>query len=264
MSKNKKYSLTKTYKSLPIIDDCFCGIGSWMHRDRLLPYKTEDILALMNHFGIRKTLVHSNFATDGGADERGNQYVISECKKTNGRLIPALVVRPNPHKDDIQMSDYLNIMQDYGVRAIWIVPKGQSLWTWLYGKIMEECSQRKLPIFIHRENTTPDQLYNLLTMFPRVRIVLCGVSYGEDWWLYPLLHQFKELRVCTGHFYIPSYNPMRFLEHFPATRLIFGSGLPFFSPGGMIAHITYATIPESDKRLIFYENLENLLNEAEL
>ena len=245
------------------IVDCFCGIGSWMHRDRLLPYSARDILTLMDHFGIERSLVHSNFAADGGADARGNDFVLTECEKSKGRLLPAFVVRPNPHKDDLQFVDYLALMRKHGSRAIWIVPRGQSLWTWLYGEIMSECSRRKIPVFLHRDTTTPDAIYDLCTSFPNLRLIIAGVSYGEDWWLYPLLRKFKEVRVSTGHFYIPSYNPMRFLQHFQATRLIFGSGMPFFSPGGMITHITYADISQRDKELIFFRNMDNLIEEAQ-
>jgi len=267
MKKNKKIvSFTSTEEKVSssyVIEDCFCGVGPWMHRDSLLPYEAEDMLKLMNHFGIRKALIHSNFALDGGYDVMGNEHILEACDKYKRRFIPAFVVRPNPHKGDMQLSDYFALMHKHGIKAVWLAPKGQALWVWLYKDIVAACCKKKIPIFIHRDDITPDSLYNLCDTFPDARIVLAGVSYGEDWWLYPLLRQFKEIRVCTGHFYIPSYNPMRFLEHFPATRLIFGSGLPFFSPGGMIAHVTYADISEKEKELIFYKNMENLLEEAQ-
>jgi predicted TIM-barrel fold metal-dependent hydrolase len=104
----------------------------------------------------------------------------------------------------------------------------------------------------------------LCTDFPGLRLVLLGLSYREDPWLFPLLRRFETLYVCLGHFYIPAHGPMRFLEHFPADRLLFGSGLPFFSPGGLIAHVTYADIPDGDKEKILSGNITRLMSEVQL
>lgn len=245
------------------IYDCFCGIGPWQTRDKLLPYKPEDILQLMNHFGITKALIHSNFAINNGNIETGNQHIIDAYKNNRDRFAPAFVIKPNPYNPKA-IEEYILKMQKYSVKALWLGIKPQLLWIWAYKDILIECCKRKIPIFINREDTHPEHIYKLCKSFPKARIVLVGISYQEDWWLYPLLKEFKQVRVSTGHFYIPTYNPMTFIKHFSANRLLFGSGLPFFSPGGMISHITYANIAEKDKQLILYKNLEQLLEEAEI
>ena len=66
-----------------------------------------------------------------------------------------------------------------------------------------------------------------------------------------------ELRAIAG-------GPARFARHLPVERLLFGSGLPFFSPGGMITHVTYSGLPESDQQKILAGNLERLISEVRL
>jgi hypothetical protein len=47
------------------IIDAYCGIGPWQKRDRLLPWRPEETLGLMDHFGITRALVaaaHFDFA----------------------------------------------------------------------------------------------------------------------------------------------------------------------------------------------------------
>lgn len=246
------------------IIDAFCGIGTWMHRDRLLPYSPEDIIALMDHFGVRRALVHSNFTVDGGYAVRGNDYVAEAAAKCGERFLPALTMRPGAHNDEATVDDYLQAMRTAGSRAVWLVPGSQCFWPWVYNDILSACAERRIPAFLHRDLGTPDQFFRVCESFPKLRLVLVGVGYGDDWWLYPLLRRFPELSVCLGHFYIPSYGPMRFLEHFPVERLLFGSGLPFFSPGGLIAHVMYADIPDASKAKILSGNLERLLGEARL
>lgn len=244
--------------------DAFCGIGTWMHRDRLLPYRAEETLELMDHFGVRRALVHSNFTADGGFAPRGNHFLADAAAQSGGRFLPAFSMRPQVHRDEPSVDDSLQAMRAAGSRAVWLVPASQCFWPWLYGDILGACVERKIPVFVHRDLGTPDQFVQVLEAFPGLRLVLAGVGYGDNWWLFPLLRRFPDVVVCLGHFYIPSYGPMRFLEHFPVERLIFGSGLPGFSPGGLIAHVTYADIPEESKARICSGNLERLLGEARI
>ena len=57
---------------------------------------------------------------------------------------------------------------------------------------------------------------------------------------------------------------MRFLRHFDAERLLFGSGLPEFSPGGLITHVMFADVADADRRKILAGNLDRLISEVEL
>ncbi|OGV74780.1 MAG: hypothetical protein A2269_04505 [Lentisphaerae bacterium RIFOXYA12_FULL_60_10] len=244
--------------------DAFCGIGPWMHRDRLLPYQPHEILGLLDHFGIDQALVHSNFSADGGNAEWGNERLIDACNQSGGRFLPCLSLRPNPHRDECTMDGYLDLMRSCGSRSLWLVPSNLALWPWFFEEMATACIRHRIPVFFHRDMTNPEQLHQFCQTFPGLRIVLVGVGYGDDWWLYPLLRRFENLHVCLGHFYIPSHGPMRFLDHFKANRLIFGSGLPHFSPGGLVAHLMYADISGADRALIAGNTMEHLLNEVTL
>jgi predicted TIM-barrel fold metal-dependent hydrolase len=155
-------------------------------------------------------------------------------------------------------------MRAAGSRSVWLAPGSQTLWPWLYEDILGTCAKRKIPTFLHRDLVTPDHIVKVCEAHPRLRLVLVGVGYGDDWWLYPLMRHFPNVAVCLGHFYIPSYGPMRFLEHFPADRLLFGSGLPGFSPGGLIAHVMYADIGDRAREKIMSRNLLRLIEEADV
>jgi predicted TIM-barrel fold metal-dependent hydrolase len=246
------------------IFDCFCGIGPWQTRDRLLPYRPTEILALLDHFGIGTALVHSNFAADGGSPLRGNLIVREACS-AQARFIPAFNYPPYPYDDSPGVEGTLAAMRAAGAKVLWHEPrKGVGIERWLWGAMLEACSERGVPLFVHREGIAPDAIHALLTDFPALNVVLVAVGYGDDWWLYPLLKKFARLRVSLGHYYIPADNPARFVRHFSADRLLFGSGLPHFSPGGLIAHVMYADLRDAERASIFGGNLRRLLGEARL
>jgi predicted TIM-barrel fold metal-dependent hydrolase len=132
----------------------------------------------------------------------------------------------------------------------------------MYGELLETCVARRLPVLLNRDTTTPADVATFLRDWPGLRLVLAGCSYMEDQWLYPLLKRHGELRLCVGQYYIPADSPHRFLREFPAERLVFGSGLPFFSPGGLLANLFYADISDAEREAILGGNIRTLLEEA--
>jgi predicted TIM-barrel fold metal-dependent hydrolase len=243
------------------IVDAYCGVGPWQRRDPLLPWKTDDIVALLDHAGVGRALVHSNFVDGGGFAPRGNAQVVEACR-AHSRLIPAWTVVPFQHPDEPTLDEQFEAMRGAGARALWFLPARGNARTWIYGDMLGTCARRKVPVFTSCEHLGPEDIATLMAAVPALRLVLCSAGYRDDWWLFPLLKRHATLSVCTGHYYIPTFNPMRFLQTFRADRLLFGSGLPHFSPGGMVAHLAYADIPDADREKILSGNLIRLLEEA--
>lgn len=249
--------------------DCFCGVGDWATKDPILPSRTDEIVRLMDHFGVAKALVYHNSMKFSGWAPDANQQIVEICQK-EPRFIPAFVMGLHPHDSGPALGDYLAALKAAKGKAVWLrLPatpyrQARSYASWLIGDWLRACSEKRIPVFFHAEDDDPTLFHTLCSEFPELRLILTGVSYGADSFLYPLLKQHRQLRVCLGHMYIPSGNPGRFLKHFTADRLLFGSGLPEFSPGGMIAHVQYADIPEADKARILGGNLLELMQEVRL
>jgi predicted TIM-barrel fold metal-dependent hydrolase len=243
------------------IIDAFCGIGPWQKRDRLLPWKPDDILGLMDHFGIARALTHANFTSGGGNALHGNA-ILAEAAAREPRFMPAFAITPYPHADEPSIPDFLAAMRAAGSRAVWFMPQAHLPVREMYGELLETCVARRLPVLLNRDTTTPADVATFLRDWPGLRLVLVGCSYMEDQWLFPLLKRHGELRLCVGQYYIPADSPHRFLREFPAERLVFGSGLPFFSPGGLLANLFYADITDAEREAILGGNIRTLLEEA--
>ncbi len=250
--------------------DCFCGVGAWATRNRILPHQPEEILRLMDHFGIQKALVYHNAMKCMGQAPDCNQ-ILADWAKARPRFIPAFMLGLHPHQAEPKLDDYLAGMKTAGAKALWIqLPfshrrqADRIYHSWLIGDWLRACSEKRIPVLYHAEDENAQVIHALCSEFPDLRIILAGVMYSGDHYLYPLLQRHRQLRVCLGQAYIPSGNPGVFLQHFPADRLLFGSGLPEFSPGGMIAHVQFADIKDTDKALILGGNLRRLMEEVRL
>ena len=245
------------------IVDANCGVGPWGWRDPLMPSDPADTLALMDQCGIAAALVHSNLVhTPASAADvnAATLRAVAGCP----RFIPAFVLAPHPYADKPQPADYAQAMQRAGVRAAWLRPGSQQhgVWPWLLAELLTMCTAHRLPLFLPADNVTPGDVHALCADFPDLRLILTNLGYRADVWLYPLLRQHAELRVCLGQTYVPPLAPERFVRHFGAERMIFGSGLPHLAPGGLIGMVTYARLPEADQARILAGNLEQLLQEV--
>lgn len=250
------------------IFDCFCGIGPWSTRHALLPYKPKDVLQLMDAYGIDKALAHGNQPLGGMSWAMDVNRQVAEEAARNPRFMPAFYLAQHPYQGEPTIEDYLRAMRKADARAVWLwMREGQlfrSLRSWLIGDWMAVCAERNIPVLMHIESLHINDAHDLCKDFPHLRLILTGVGYTSDPVLYPLLRKFPNLHVCLGPWYIPAGNPALFLRHFPAERLVFGSGLPFNTPGGLIAHVMYADIGDADKEKILGGNMLRLLAEVRL
>ncbi|MBS3762176.1 MAG: amidohydrolase family protein [Planctomycetes bacterium] len=249
------------------IFDAFCGVGPWAERDPLLPYRPEEILGLMDHFGIDRALVRAHMASGRGRVSACNR-MIGEICAAEERFVPAFTLSPHPYNENPSPNDYARMMADVGAQAAWLtfqtIDQSSGFSAWLMGDLIKMCARKKIPVFVHADKIGPDALHDLCGEFPSLRVILTGAGYGSDKWLFELLRLHHNLYVCLGHYYIPSGGPMRFLKHFSCDRLLFGSGLPAFSPGGLIAHVMYADITPTEQEKILSKNLQRILSEVDL
>ena len=237
---------------MPIIDIC-CGIGPWRTRDPLLPYAPAQTLALLDHFGIDKALVYSSLAAQGGTVADG-QAIIQEAVQLSPRFLPTLTLDFCPHRPEAREA-----VLTTAAKAVCCYAPPDVL---IYGDIAERCEQRRLPWLLSLGWWTPAHIHQLCAAFPRLRVILSGLDYRADEWLYPLLAQHDELRICPVPNYICPRGLERFVARFGAARLLFGSGLPEFSPGGLISYIMYSELSAEEKAGILAGNAEALFQEV--
>ena len=237
------------------IIDAWCGVGPWSGRDPLLPWKPEQIVEILDQCGIQSALV-------AWAPEI-NQATV-DLVRANPRFLPAFVLAPDPHGQGWGAARYAEAMRAAGARAAWLRPSEQqhSFVAWQLADLLAMCAEQRLPLFLPVDATTPDQIDAVGREFPRLRLVLTGLGYQVDNWLYPLLRRNPEIRVCVAPAYLQPMAVERFVRTFGAERLLFGSGLPLFAPGGMLAMIQYAALTDTDRQKVLGGTLELLLREA--
>ncbi len=219
--------------------------------------------AELDRAGIAAALVYSTVALD--YDPATGNELLMTALADEADLHPCWVLLPPATQEFPPPAALLRTMAERGVRAARLCPSPArhnfSLDPWCSGDLLSALAGAHLPLFLDLDDTNWSQVAALLAKYPTLPLVLTGVTYRIDRYLFPLLAQFPQL-----HIELSGYQGLHALEtvvsRFGPERLLFGSHLPLFEPGATITHLCYAAFDDDAKALIAHGNLERLLESA--
>jgi Predicted metal-dependent hydrolase of the TIM-barrel fold len=252
---------------MEVIDffDCNCRVGM---RSIINPgsfYNTEDLIKVMNNYGISNALTYHSMAREYNPVV-GNEMLAEEIKR-HSCLHPVWVIMPH-HTGEFPNPDALKIqLRDNNIKAVRMFPaaheQNYNIGEWNCGVLFRMLELNRVPLFIGLDQLSWDELFGLCSNHPELRIVLIDLSYRVDRNLYSLLDRFQYLFLETIGYKV--HNCIEEIcSRFGAERLVFGSGMPIYSGGSAVSMINYARIGEKEKRMIAGENLKSLLEGVKL
>lgn len=222
-----------------------------------------DLLTAMAETGVAEALVYSPVAYEYDPGE-GNARLMDEIAG-HDNLHPCWVLLPPATRELPPPDALLEEMRQANVRAARLCPSPTrnnfSLGDWCSGPLLRALEAAHVPTFIDLSETSWDGLASLLARHPQLPVVLTGVTYRVDRYLYALWEQFDTL-----HIDISGYQGLHALEgavaRFGAERLLFGSNAPLYGAGAAVTTLGYAAISPEEKERIAAGNLRLLLEAA--
>jgi hypothetical protein len=215
--------------------------------------EARDLLAEMDRFGIQQALVAHCAAEEYDAEE-GNRAL---ARDLHPRLVPAWAALP-----DREFIEKLWTLRPAAVRLSFGAKKHNfSPAPWCCGELYESLQERAILTTLAREDIEWDSLASLLEKFPRLPVLLLETGYRADRNLFPLLSRYSNLFMDTST-YVAHRQLESFIERFGAGRLVFGSRLPYYTPGAALAVLATARISEEAKLAVAGGTLRRLLGRA--
>jgi hypothetical protein len=214
---------------------------------------------LLKSAGIDEALVYHIGGKEYSPAE-SNQWILDEVKNFPN-LHPCWCVMPH-HTDEMPPAkELMDMIRDENIRAVRVFPKTQnwSLSEWSSLELLNALGAFEIPLFIDYSETSPDQLYSICDNHPKLPVVLAGAPFRFSRLIYALLMETKNLYLETSQFQLHS-GIEDVCNKFGASRLLFGTSVPDFSPGPSVMAIKYAGISDNEKAMIAGGNLKNLLN----
>ena len=222
---------------------------------RLSLAETTDLLSQV---GISRALITGCVACDYDPCE-GNDRLARELAGHDG-LLPCFVVLP-PQTGEFPGGDALvRYLHDGGARAVRLYPRQHNYglgrrWT---DPLFAPLAEAGVPVLLDAAESSWPEVDEILSAHPALELVICRPTYRQFRWVAPLLDThptlYLETSLWQAHGGIEAI-----VERFGPQRLLFGSGLPEFAPGGAMALITYARISDDAKAAIGGGTLADLL-----
>jgi predicted TIM-barrel fold metal-dependent hydrolase len=244
--------------------DAYCALGHLSAPVFGQEFATAaDLSAALAEAHISEALVYSPTASEYDPST-GNELLQADIAG-HANLHPCWVLLPPSTAEVPPPPQLLNLMQQHKVRAVRLCPSSArnnfSLAAWCSGPLLQVLAEAAIPLFLSLTEVTWSEIAALLSDYEKLPLILTGVTYRLDRYLYPLWAQHQNLYVE-----ISGYQGYQAIEavvsRFGPGRLLFGTNMPVFSPGGAIAAVTYAAISDEAKSSIAGGNLRRLLEAA--
>lgn len=245
--------------------DCNCCIGM---RGVLYPdsfYKMEDLKKRLSNYGIQKVLVYHSMAREYNPVV-GNEMITEELAN-HPYACPVWVVMHHNTGEFPEPYELMTQMKSLKIKVVRMFPSAAdqnfSIAGWNCGKLFKALEEFRIPVMLGLDQLSWNELYEICSVHPELRLILTDVTYRIDRNLYSLLKEFKNLHIETSGYKV--YNGIEEIcSRFGAERLIFGSGMPVFSGAAAVSMINYARIGEKEKAMIASENMEKMIGGVRL
>jgi hypothetical protein len=234
------------------------------------PDTVERLVSELEYFGIHEALVCHSHAAELALDA-GNRRILEDLSGYDN-LYPAWVIPMHTAVDYPEPEPVVDEMLEKGVRAVRVWPPlyhGYLADTWALGPLWSAIAEHRTPVLVSTSDLGryPDQpghgfsaknLYDICKAFPTLPVIVMRLNFSAVRVAIPLMRECPNLFVELSFF--TTHRGVEFLStEIGADRLLFGSGLPWSSPGPGIAALQYARISEEERALIAGENLRALL-----
>jgi len=250
--------------------DCNCYLGP-VNRPPLWTYPSAaQLLADMDHFGIREAAVTHTIARDY-RQETGNRAVL-EALEGQPRLHGCWVLKVHGDAFEPPIADQVDEMLAAGVRVVRLLPPARHpyvLADWATRGLWGALAERRIPVLLtasdlakHPDDRTAgfsaENVYTLCREHPDLPVIILRFNYTSTRVTLPILERCPNLYLEISYFTL--HRGVELITRlFGAERLIFGTGAPVSNPGLALALVRYANVSDADRRAIAGENFRRLL-----
>jgi hypothetical protein len=223
----------------------------------------QDLQSEMARLRVSSAIVRHRLCLEGSPYFANN--VLMEEIQGQPNLIATWILTPDGVEPDFDIAATVKAMLQSGAKAVWLAPQehGYSLAPWCCGKMYEVLQARRVPLFIEYNRITGDEIHQICSEFPDLRLVLLGLPrLGRNRILYPLLKRHQNIYLCYAPPFSIHEGLLDLCNNFGPARWLLGTNYPVSEGGAGIAGLMYSGLDQDAIRAVAHENIERLLSEV--
>jgi predicted TIM-barrel fold metal-dependent hydrolase len=248
--------------------DACLGVGRTSGATDKTPKDEKESLELMDDYDVAESLVYHYVSRDSDPD-MGNQAInkiSSQRLHKIWAIDPAYVIKEK-HEDFVKRG-----LQS-GAKAFLINPLMRNIKLTRSHRLLgiaEILAERKIPLFAvyHAVDMSGNdvidwyELADFCNKFDELPVIAKEWRTRSNRPLFDALADAGNLKIVVSNIW---QNQMiaQIAESFGDDRLLFSMGIPSIDPGSFQMPVIYAELSEQQKNNIAYNNMKNLINEAD-
>jgi hypothetical protein len=244
--------------------DCHAAIGRWTLPPPAGALDPDGLCDELQAAGIAGALVHHGLGRDYDPPA-GNDVLLRELEERDHdpgavALVPCVTLLPTDTEEFPPPEEHLPALIRRGVRGVRLYPKSHnfSLEEWCAGELLSALERHRLPVSIDLAETSWSAIHDVCAAHPALPVIVTRVNYRNERFLYPLFRRHPQLRVEISYFQ-GHRGVEEVVERFGPERLLFGTGLPFYTAGAPVVMVVRADVGDEARRAIAGENLRRLM-----
>jgi len=244
-----------------LIIDANVMIGRWPMRN-LKFCLVDDLIQQMDYHGIDQAIVFSATSVKHNPVE-GNIELKKLISTHLDRIIPCWVILPTWELETGRK--LIDDLKSNKAKVVRVFPKEHNfvLDNWACGNLFKDLESVRIPLLLDGSTVSPTQIYSICKDYPELSVILTKSEYTLNRSLYILFDLCPNfyLEISTYFIYCGLED---IVNRFGASRLIFGSRMPFQEPGAALTMVKLADISSSEREMILGRNMERLIEGVEL
>jgi len=220
----------------------------------------EELLAAMSRFSISRGIVRHAYGRDYHP-AAGNERLAG---LRSDRVEKCFALLPHYTGEMGSAEEIVDHLKSRMIRFVTFYPATHNYFfsSHTCGALLGLLAEEEIVILLEQEEVEYERVYEVCRHIPELHVVLLGAAYRDNRYIYPLLEEVENVYVGLSRFCGAGFIE-DVVKRFGPHRLVFGSNLPLYSPGGPLTALLYADISEDAKRMIAGNNLRSLLGEID-
>lgn len=243
--------------------DCNAFIGN--HKNPFIdsPFEINDLENSNRKSGIKKSLIYHSASVFYDASY-GNELLIKTIKDKPDFYSVWIAVPElcrNKKRSVEGREDFFLSIKKNKISAIKIFPKfhNYDIKTGALDDLFSFLNEEKIPLLIDQEEILWEELAFILERFKNIPVILQNAGYRMERYLFPFFSKYKNFYMDAARY--QSHGGLEyFCGQFGSEQILFGSGIPVFSPEPIMMMIDSTKISLEEKQNFSFNNLLRILN----
>ena len=239
--------------------DCNAFIG--VHENPYIdsPFEPELLNSAMKSSATKGALVYQSAAVVYDASF-GNDLLIEKIKGNND-LAPVFVASPELCFAQKDVEKFFQQIKKYNISAVKIFPRynNYDITSGIIDRLFPFLNDEKILLLANQEEITWKEIEYILNKFKSLPFLLQSTGYRMERLLNPFFAKYKNFYFDISRYHV--HGGIEYLcKEFGSERILYGSGMPIFSPEPLMIMVSKADISLEEKQNISSKNLLRLIN----